>query len=276
MPQSGGTHIVCPLEYADNETFQWYFGADPIHTDPNRIVRPAEFPWREAAIAITITEREIAANMGDYAISSLIGIRVANATRSRNKRMAEQMFGTGAEYQGKALPALGALISESGAGTVGGIDSSIHGWWKNQILNLPTRGQALSPASLTQFMNEMLTNLYRNGEEPDIIVTSRKLWNTFERAMQGRNRQSDTKMADLGFRNLTISGIPVFFDHFCPENRMFFVMTKYLKLRPHPNRQWKSTGDRIPVDQTSLIRIFSAQMGMTCSNRNQQGLLKAA
>ena len=55
---SGGRTIVQELNYADNQTFQWYSGYQTLNIAPSQVFTAAEFPIRQAAVAVSISGLE--------------------------------------------------------------------------------------------------------------------------------------------------------------------------------------------------------------------------
>lgn len=42
----------------NNQTFQWYSGYSTLNIAPSQVFTAAEFPWRQAAVAISISGLE--------------------------------------------------------------------------------------------------------------------------------------------------------------------------------------------------------------------------
>ena len=55
---SGGRTIVQELDYANNQTFVWYSGYQTLNINPSQVFTAAEFPIRQAALAISISGLE--------------------------------------------------------------------------------------------------------------------------------------------------------------------------------------------------------------------------
>lgn len=57
-PFDGGRTIVQELAYANNSTFQWYAGYQVLNISPSQVMTAAEFPIRQAAVAVSISGLE--------------------------------------------------------------------------------------------------------------------------------------------------------------------------------------------------------------------------
>ena len=55
---SGGRTIVQELEYADNSTFKRYSGYETLNIAPSDVFTAAEFDYKQAAVAISISGLE--------------------------------------------------------------------------------------------------------------------------------------------------------------------------------------------------------------------------
>ena len=54
----GGRTIVQELNYANNQTFQWYSGYQILNIAPSQTFSAAEFPIRQSACAVSISGLE--------------------------------------------------------------------------------------------------------------------------------------------------------------------------------------------------------------------------
>ncbi len=76
---SGGRTIVQELNYANNQTFQWYSGYQSLNISPSQVFSAAEYPIRQAAVAVSISGLEELQNSGEEAIIDLLESRIMNA-----------------------------------------------------------------------------------------------------------------------------------------------------------------------------------------------------
>ena len=279
-PFTGGNLIIEHLEYAFNESFTWTRGYDEVPIQPNQAFRTAEFDLKEANIAVTISQRELMMNTGREQVFSLLKNRIRNARSTFNDRMAQACYYTGAEFGGKAIGGMQLLVSDTGGGTVGGIEASTaagNGYWKNLVESLPDSNEVLSASSISRRMSRAITRTARNRDRTNFIVTTRELWTEFERSMQAQQRQASSRSADLGFPSLMLHGHPVVFDDYCPKDRMYFLNTDYIRLRPHSRMNMDSIGGaRMPINQNATVRMVGWMGAMTINNRSRQLVLKTA
>src|ERR1700735_4145473 len=62
---SGGRTIVQELNYANNQTFQWYSGYQTLNIAPSQTFSAAEYPIRQSAVAVSISGLEELQNSGE-------------------------------------------------------------------------------------------------------------------------------------------------------------------------------------------------------------------
>lgn len=57
-PVSGGRTIVQELEYQENQTYQRYSGYETLNIAPSDVISAAEYDWKQASVAVTISGLE--------------------------------------------------------------------------------------------------------------------------------------------------------------------------------------------------------------------------
>ena len=84
-------------------------------------------------------------------------------------------------------------------------------------------------------------------DKPDLIVTSRDLYNKAESLIQPQERFEDTMMADAGFTTVKFHGIPIVGDYALDASTagsgtyMYGLCCKYFEFRCHPDYDFKTT-----------------------------------
>lgn len=57
-PVDGGQAIVQELEYSENGTYKRYSGYDILYISPSDVFTAAQYPWAQAAVAVSISGLE--------------------------------------------------------------------------------------------------------------------------------------------------------------------------------------------------------------------------
>jgi len=271
---SGGRTIVQELEYDENGTYTRYTGYETLDISPSDVFSAAEFNYKQAAVAVTISGLEELQNSGPNAIIDLLESRIGNAERTMKNNIAADMYSDGTASDSKQIGGLQLLVADSPtAGTVGGIAAS-NTFWQNQQAAAGT----VANGSIVGIMNTMYSNLVRGNDAPDLIIADNAYYNRYLRELQIIQRITSDEMASAGFTALKYMNSDLVLDGGvggnCPANHMYFLNTNYLFWRPHASRNMVPIGDeRFSVNQDAMVKLIGWAGNMTIANRRLQGVL---
>lgn len=296
---SGGRTIVQELNYANNQTFQYYSGYQVLNIAPSQTFSAAEYPIRQAAVAVSISGLEELQNSGEEAIIDLLESRIENAEDTFMNGLSQGIYGDGSVTG--SVNGLQNLVSSSPtSGIIGGIDRATWTFWQNQAYGAVTNGgAAATSANIQHYMNTMYTRLVRGRDVPDLIVADNNYWTLYLESLQAiqriqtEGRASD--VAEVGFQTLKYMGSDVVLDGGfqgfttdpfpgetssgnglggAPASTMYFLNTKYLHWRPHSRRNMVPLDpDRFSVNQDAMVKLVGWAGNMTLSNAFLQGVL---
>lgn len=277
---SGGRTIVQELEYAENATYKRYSGYETLNIAPSDVFTAAEFDYKQAAVAVSISGLEQLQNSGKEAIIDLLTARIKNADKTMMNNIAGDVYSDGTADGGKQIGGLQLLVSKTPTtGTVGGIDRANWAFWRNRAT---VSGTAADATNIQSRMNSMALNLVRGTDRTDLIVADVNYYNFYLSSLQAIQRITNTDMAGAGFTNLEYFGhggsAAVVLDGgiggFCPANTMYFLNTDYIHFRPHADRNMVPIGDdRYAVNQDAMVKLIGFAGNMTLSNASLQGVL---
>lgn len=277
--ESGGTEIAVPLEYAENGTYQRYSGYDVLNVQQSDVFTAAKFDWRQIAINVTASGRELRINKGKERIINLAKSRLKNAMNTFNNNFSSDVYSDGA--LSNQVNGLQALIADAGTGTVGGIDSSTWTFWKNVVQSAaaPLQGGAgITPSSSTiqSLMLPLWLELVRGGDKPDLIVSSNEYYSYYEESLTDLKRYTSAESATGGFVALKYKSADVIFDgnSGIPDTRMYFINTDYLELVAHTDANLTVNDEMRPYNQDAVVIPILWMGNLTVSNRSLQGVLK--
>ena len=297
---SGGRTIVQELNYANNQTFQWYSGYQVLNIAPSQTFTAAEFPIRQSACAVSISGLEELQNSGEEAIIDLLESRIENAEDTFMNGMSNGIYGDGTVTG--SVGGLQLLVTSSPtSGVVGGIDRSTWTFWQNQAYGAITNGgAAATAANIQNYMDSIWLLLVRGRDIPDLIVADNNFYKYYWQSLQAIQRiQSENgegEFAVLGFQTLKYNSADVVLDGGfqgfstdplpyetsagtsavggVPANTMYFLNTKYIHWRPHARRNMVPLDpDRFSVNQDALVKLIGWAGNMTLSNSFLQGIL---
>src|SRR3954469_8799710 len=213
---SGGRTIVQELNYADNQTFQWYSGYQTLNIAPSQVFTAAEYPIRQAAVAVSISGLEELQNSGEEAIIDLLESRIQNAEDTFMNGLSQGVYGDGTVNN--SVGGLQLLVSSSPtSGTVGGIDRATWSFWQNQKWSAATDGSTvISSASILSQMDALWTLLVRGRDYPDLIIMDNVMYRAYLASLQAIQRISvdggAPDMAENGFMSLKYLNADVVLD----------------------------------------------------------------
>lgn len=297
---SGGRTIVQELDYANNTTFTWYSGYQTININPSQVFTAAEFPIRQAALAVSISGLEEIQNSGEEAIIDLLEGRIENGERTFMNGLSNGVYGDGSVSG--SIGGLQLLVAASPtSGTVGGIDRSQWAFYRNIVYSALTNGGvATSSANILSYMDSLWVQLVRGRDMPDLIVADNNMYKFYMQALQSIQRiQTEGGAPDLaeagyaslkylnsdvvldgGFQGFSTDPLPYEVSSSgtavggVPTSYMYFLNTNYLHWRPHAQRNMVPLDpDRFSVNQDAMVRLLGWAGNMTLSNAFLQGVI---
>ena len=297
---SGGRTIVQELNYANNQTFQWYGGYQTINIAPSQTFTSGEFPIRQSAVAVSISGLEEIQNSGEEAIIDLLESRVMNAEDTFMNGLSNGFYGDGSVTN--SVGGLQLLVSTSPTtGTVGGIARATWSFWQNQKWGAAANGATImSPSTIGSQMDALYVLLVRGRDYPDLILFDNTLYRYYLQSLQAIQRVSsdDPEFAAAGYQSLKFlnsdvvldggfqgfSSDPLPFETAAgtsavggvPGTTGFFLNTKFIHWRPSAKRNMVPLDpDRFSINQDAMIRLIGWAGNATLSCAFLQGILVA-
>ena len=277
-PVTGGNVILEELEYAENQTYARYSGYEIIKISPSDVFTSAEFDWKQVSVAVTMSGLEEAQNSGKERMIPLLSKRVMNAEHSMANGMSGDVYSDGTADGGKQINGLQALVATApDTGTVGGIPRGANEFWRNIAVD---PAAALTKDTIKAAMQGLWVQLCRGVDKPDLIVADNNHYNLYWDSLTDLQRFGDNSRGKegFGFEALKFNTGDVVLDGGqggnMPSDRMYFLNTKYIKLRPHANRNMVPVGgERLMVNQDAFVKLILWYGNLTMSNASLQGTL---
>ena len=127
----GGLTIATPLDYAENSTYQRYSDWDLLNIAASDVISAAEYQWKQIALNVVASGREMRINSGDSAIINLAKAKIKNAIRTFNNNFSSDLYSAGSLTN--QINGLQAIIADTNTNTVGGIDANTWTFWRNSV-----------------------------------------------------------------------------------------------------------------------------------------------
>lgn len=279
-PVSGGRTILEEIDYQENSTYKRYSGYEALDITPSDVFTAAEYTWKQMAVAVIMSGLEMLQNSGAEQVIDLMESRITNAERTFMNNMSNDLYSDGTADGGKQLVGLQALVSDTGLGTVGGIDSSAWAFWANQIFDFSANSLTAGPTTIQTAMNTLYLDLCRNRDHPDLCVADNTYYNHYWQSLQAIQRISNDDLGQAGFSNLKFMNMDVIadggLDGDAPAAHMWFLNTDFIYLRPHSQRNFVPLSpDRYSTNQDATVKLMAWAGAFTTSNRRQQGVIVA-
>lgn len=288
---SGGSVIFEELSFAENANAGWYSGYDLLPVAAQDVISAASFALKQAAVPIIISGLEQLQNAGPEQIKDLMEARIGVGESTMENLISNGFYSDGLGAGGKEIVGLDAAVPVDAAtgrvdnGIYGGIDRVTWGFWRPYyskpaaaITNLTIQGE----------MNNVWSQLVRGRDRPNVIISDNFMWSLYMASLQAQQRFTDPGKAQLGFPTIKYMDADVVLDgglYFpssaygpgAPSKTMFFLNTKYLKWRPHAQRDMVplNPNRRYAVNQDAEVTILAFAGAMTCNGQAFQGRLES-
>ena len=275
--EDGGLTIATPLDYAANGTYQRYSDWDTLNISQSEVISSAEYQWRQIALNVVASGRELRINSGESRIINLAKARMKNAIRTFNNNFSSDLYSSGALTN--QVNGLQAIIADTNTNTVGGIDASTWTFWQNTVYDASVNSVTPSATTMENGLMLPLWLLLDRGpdDQPDLIVADNTYYQYFEGSQTSLKRYNDRDTANAGFTSLKYKTADVIYDgnSGIPSAHMYFINTNYLELVVHQDADLEVMDEMRPVNQDGSVIQILWMGNLTCSNRKQQGVIIA-
>jgi hypothetical protein len=279
--EDGGLTIVTPLDYNTNGTYQRYSGYDVLNVQQSDVITAAEYQWRQIALSVVASGRELRINNGPNQIVKLAKARIKNAMRTFANNFSFDLYSDGTLPN--QINGLQALVADTGTGVIGGIDSSQWPFWQSVVQSAAAPiqgGGAVTPSATTietSLMLPLWLNQVRGDDKPDLIISSNDYFGLYEASQVSIKRYTDNTTAQGGFTSLKYKTADVIFDggSGIPAAHMYFLNTNYIEVVVHTDADLSVQDDMKPYNQDATVIPILWMGNLSISNRRLQAVMKA-
>ena len=277
---SGGNVILEELSFAQNGNAGFYSGYDLLPVAAQDVISAAQYDLKQAACPVTISGLEQLMNAGKEQIIDLMASRIDVAEATMANIVAQSIYSDGTGYGGKEISGLGLQVIAVPTNIVGGIDRNTWTFWKNQTFDAVTDGgTATTSANIQGYWNTLWAKCVRGADRPDLIIVDNAYWGMYMASLQTMQRFTSEDSAKLGFASVKFMDADVVLDGglggFCPAKTAYFLNTKYLKWRPHAQRNFVSLSpkNRYSINQDAEVTILAFAGNLTSRGLQFQGFM---
>jgi len=179
----------------------------------------------------------------DAAIIPLIEARMNDATNGMMDSIGTALYNnTTNAQQFIGLPA--AVDDGTGTATYGNINRSTNAFWKAKVY--PAGAVAPTRANVMQYLGGVVKAC---GEKPTMGVMGMGTWLQLTQDFLGLERYNvnpggayGEEGARSGFEAISVAGVPVYADPYCPEGVLYWINSNYMSLYVHDLASFQFTG----------------------------------
>lgn len=275
---------------------------DILNITPSDVFTAAQYPFAQAAAAVSISGLEMLQNSGKERMINLLESRIGNAERTMQNNLSNDGYSNGSADGGKQVGGLQLIVADVNTNVVGGIDASVWGFWQNNVQSFATNGLVPGASTIQTMMNRTWLAQARGPDRPDLIVADNVYFRYYWESLQAIQRIGDATNGMAGFASLKFMDADVVYDggfqgntlgnvatgnaigaggswlsgSGAPSNHMYFLNTEFIFWRPHKDRDMVPLDpDRFSVNQDAMVKLIAWAGNLTCSNRFLQGVITA-
>jgi len=220
-------------------------------------------------------------NSGKEQFIDLLEGRLNVAESTMVNQLAQSIYSDGTGSGGKEVTGLNAAVpSDPTTGTYGGINRATWTFWRSKLYDFSA--QSVTPGSTTiqAALNALWAQLVRGTDRPDLIVLDNNYWTYYMGSLQAQQRFTSPETGNLGFPTLKFMDADVVLDGgiggYCPANTGFMLNSKYIKWRPHKDRNMVplSPNRRYAINQDAEVQILAWAGNLTTSGAQFQGRIQ--
>ena len=279
VTDNGGKEIQADILYAGNSA-QYFSGYDVLNTDAVDGITAAFYPFRYAAVPITINFTEEQENRKREAAMSLLEAKTRQSMLTLRDQINSSLYSA---QTGKAPLGFQDIIADvpgTSPTTLGGITVSGNSWWQNKANNA-TADTSFKTIVNTNFyegmirMSSLWNDVSEGNEQPTNIFTTNIIYADFEEIFEGTGYQrlSGKDSPGVDGRLPSFRGIPVQYDRDCGTGRMYFLNTNYLKLHMQAGMNFSKTPFKENSNQLAKIGFITVGLNLVTTARRRQGVI---
>ena len=279
ITDNGGKEIQADLMYGGNSA-QYFSGYDVLNTDAVDNISAAFYPFRYAAVPITINYTEEMENRKSDSAMKLLAAKTEQSMLTLRDQINSSIYSA---QTGKAPLGFQDIIADAPGTpptTLGGITVSSNTWWKNKANNA-TADTSFQTIVNTNFyegmvrMSSLWNDVSEGNEQPTNIFTTNSIYADYEEIFEGTGYQrlSSKDSPGVDGRLPSFRGIPVQYDRDCGTGRMYFLNTRYLSMHMQANMNFAKTPFKEPANQMAKVGFIVVGLQITTNNRRRQGVI---
>jgi hypothetical protein len=274
-----GPKIRETLQYAQSATYTRYQHLQYLNPVRRELFNDAEFDPKLAAVSVVLSGQDILLNSGSNQILDVMEEKINAGETELVDRFVEDVHSDGT--QSNQIGGFQSMLpTDPTSGTFGGISRATNAIWQPFSYDADTDfsgiGTQVSATTIQPMYRTIMIANQRGSQAPNVILASAEHFNAYAGAVEAIQRiQDENEMGKLGFANLKFYGagksVPIVLEggigSAMPANTTYFMETKSLKFRYHPDRNFEKFGGKlIPFNQDAVGQHIGFMGNLTMSN----------
>ncbi|MGE0147459.1 MAG: phage major capsid protein [Parvibaculaceae bacterium] len=266
------------LLYGETNSYTRYSGYQLLNPTPAELFNDAEFTPKLAAVSVTLSGEDILKNSGTGRLKDIMEEHIAAAEQELTDRFVEDLHSAGvAANQIGGLQLV--LPTNVAAGTYGGIARS-NAIWQTAAYDAHSAFSGITQvtaATVKSIFDQIMIARSRYNKGPDLILSASEHYQAFSAALVAIQQiTNESELGRLGFSALRYIGaagksVDVVLEGgigtSMPANTTYFIDTRALRFRYHPDRNFVKFGGRqAPINQDAIVQHigFFGELTMNC------------
>lgn len=286
-----GVKISGPVRYSKNDTAASVSSMEQVNTAPQDPNTKYFYDRCNYTVQVTETKQNVSMNLAPSKLYDLVGDLKENAELSLQDLINDHIWrlaglttavtGNG----GKNIISIPMIVNRSDYTgiDIGGIDMSAETWWA-------AKGSHATSLTTTTLLRTAIRHQLNeagklSGGRPDIAITTQQAFENYVLGLDEKQvYQNNPKSATQDFENVTLCGVPTFWDSHVPDaytpydwdnatrlaspaqESIYLLNSKFLKLWYDRNFKFAFSDFQTPHDQPFVITsscAFVGQLGTT-------------
>lgn len=264
-----GTQLSWRVILKKHQSVGRYTGYDTFANQPVNPVVTAYLTEGSYYAALAISGTEKRKNTGSMEkLLDAVKVQHDNALETLQEMLYTDIFGDGSLVGGRqGIIGLAAAIDSDN--TYAGIDRSAAanaGWRANVDATTHALADIVDPTT-THYLPNIMRRSHMSAvhqHAPNLIVTTKDVYNKYEDIAGIQHLQFDNTMADMGFGGVKFKNVTMVFDDFCPSGYMWMINDGdwTVWVLPGANFEMPEEGWMRPANQDALVTqiLFSGQL----------------
>lgn len=265
------------LLYNESGTYTRYSGYQFLNPTPVELFNDAEFTAKLAAVSVTLSGEDILKNSGTNQLKDVMEEHISAAEQELQDRFVEDLHDDGSAAN--QISGLKAAVPTTPTNLYGGIDRNTYTIWRTTTYDANsafTGITAVSSTTVKTIFDNIMIARSRGNKGPNIIACSQEHYVAYTAATVAIQQiTNENGLGKLGFSSLKYYGAGKSVDvvleggigSAMPSNTSYFLDTKALRFRYHPDRNFvKFGGKQMPVNQDAIVQHIGFYGNLTLNN----------